>query len=59
VQEILAGEGKVMVAWLWHGTVAGKRLATSGATVYYLEDGRQVSGHWLVVHRPQTAPKDA
>jgi len=51
VQEILADEDKVMMAWLWNATHAGEPLATSGATVYYLEDGK-ISGHWQVTARP-------
>jgi predicted SnoaL-like aldol condensation-catalyzing enzyme len=52
VQEILAGDDMVMVAWLWSGTIAAQQWATSGATVYYLED-HKISGHWQVVYPPQ------
>ena len=49
----------VFVAWTWTGTHAGilsgmpptgRRLTMSGATVYYLADGK-VTGHWQVVDR--------
>jgi predicted SnoaL-like aldol condensation-catalyzing enzyme len=50
VHEILAGDDKVMLAWYWHTTRTDEPLA-SGATVYYLEDGK-ICGHWQVTERP-------
>lgn len=53
------GEGFVFVAWSWVGThlgeiggvpPTGRELTMSGATVYFLADGK-VSGHWQAVDR--------
>jgi predicted ester cyclase len=53
------GEGFVFVAWTWVGThlgeigsvpPTGRELTMSGATVYFLTDGK-VGGHWQVVDR--------
>lgn len=59
VRELLAGADRVLVAWSWEGTHLGdlpgfpashRRIATSGATVYYVDAGR-LSGHWQVLDR--------
>jgi predicted ester cyclase len=53
------GEGFVFVAWTWTGTnvgpiggmpPTGRLLTMSGATVYFVSDGK-VTGHWQVVDR--------
>ena len=59
VQDILADESKVMVTWLWAGThigdfpgfpATGSKITMSGATVYYIADGR-LTGHWQITDR--------
>lgn len=59
IQE-LVGEGqKVVVSWLWGAThkgdipgfpATGRRIKTSGMTVYFFEEGR-LTGHWQVTDR--------
>ena len=53
------GPGWVFVGWIWAGTHSGeigglpptgRMLTMSGATVYFLVEGK-VSGHWQVVDR--------
>lgn len=53
------GDGMVFVAWTWVGShlghlgdmpPTGRELTMSGATIYFVTDGR-VSGHWQVADR--------
>lgn len=59
VQELFATGDAVLVTWQWVGThkgdlpgfpASGKRVKTSGATVFYFE-GDSIAGHWQVVDR--------
>jgi hypothetical protein len=55
VHEILGDRHKVIVTWFCDGTLAtgarnvsaSSRLMRSGATVYYIDNGK-LSGHWQV-----------
>jgi steroid delta-isomerase-like uncharacterized protein len=59
VQHVFAEPDKVALTWLWSAThqgdipgfpATGKRIAMSGATVYFLDAGR-LTGHWQVTDR--------
>ena len=59
VKDMLAEPDKVVVTWLWTGThkgdipgfpATGNRIKMSGATVYYINEGR-LTGHWQVTDR--------
>ena len=59
IQDILAEQDKVMITWLWSGThkadypgfpATGNVITMSGATVYYIHDGR-LTGHWQITDR--------
>lgn len=59
IQDILAGQDKVMITWLWKGThqgdfpgfpATGNKITMSGATVYYVRKGR-FTGHWQITDR--------
>ena len=59
IRELLADPGRVFIAWDWLAThqgdlpgfpATGKPIRMSGATVYYVEDGR-FSGHWQIADR--------
>jgi steroid delta-isomerase-like uncharacterized protein len=67
VHELLAGDDKVIVTWLWQGTTAvdqpgfppsGTVQTATGATVYYIEDGK-ITGHWQVIHRAEPSTADS
>jgi hypothetical protein len=55
VHEILGDAGKAIVTWFCEGRLeagapnvsASSRLTLTGATVYYVQDGR-LTGHWQV-----------
>jgi len=59
VKDMLAESDKVVVTWLWTAThkgdipgfpATGNRIKMSGATVYYIDEGR-LTGHWQVTDR--------
>jgi steroid delta-isomerase-like uncharacterized protein len=59
IQDLLADGGKVCMTWNWRAThvgdipgfpATGNVIRMSGATVYYVEDGR-FTGHWQVADR--------
>ena len=58
-QDLLATDDRVVMTWQWGAThkadlpgfpASGKQIRMSGATVYYLKDGR-FTGHWQIVDR--------
>ena len=58
-QDLLATDDRVVMTWQWVAThkadlpgfpASGKQIRMSGATVYYLKDGR-FTGHWQIVDR--------
>lgn len=59
IQQSYESESTVCITWLWSGThkgdiagfsATGKRLAMSGATVYYFKDDK-ICGHWQIADR--------
>jgi steroid delta-isomerase-like uncharacterized protein len=59
IQEMITEANRVAVTWHWEGTflhdlpgftATGKRVKTSGITIYYIE-GDRLSGHWQVTDR--------
>ncbi|MGA7965152.1 MAG: ester cyclase [Gammaproteobacteria bacterium] len=59
LQDVLEGDDRVVVTWLWKGThlgdiagfpPSGQELSMSGATVYYF-DGEHITGHWQIADR--------
>lgn len=59
IHEILSEGNRVVIAWHWLAThqgdipgfpATGKQIRMSGATVYYVEEGR-FTGHWQITDR--------
>lgn len=59
LQDVLEGEDRVAVTWLWQGThrgeivgfpPSGRVLHMSGATVYRFDSDR-IAGHWQIADR--------
>ena len=59
IQDLLSEEGRVVMTWHWAAThrgdipgfpATGNTIRMSGATVYYVEDGR-FTGHWQITDR--------
>jgi steroid delta-isomerase-like uncharacterized protein len=59
VQDVMADANRVFITWLWGAThsgdipgfpATGNHITMSGATVYYVENGR-LSGHWQITDR--------
>ncbi|HEX7485185.1 MAG TPA: ester cyclase [Vicinamibacterales bacterium] len=59
IQDVLADGNRVFMTWYWSAThtgdipgfpATGKQIRMSGATVYYVENGR-FTGHWQITDR--------
>ncbi len=59
IEEILSEGNRVVITWNWVAThkgdipgfpATGKQIRMSGATVYYIEEGR-FTGHWQITDR--------
>lgn len=59
IQSLIADGDAVVMTWFWSAThrgdipgfpATGKRIAMSGATVYFFQDNR-VAGHWQITDR--------
>lgn len=60
IQLVVAGEGEVVITWLWQAThqgdlpgfpASGRTIRMSGATVYSFDEQDRIAGHWQITDR--------